>query len=112
MSARQVRTPNPEHRPGYTLPYSSPEVYHQHKDHYNAKSDVFSLGVIIYEVLYGAPPFRGEERTDKSDEMMLDHMKKWYFMPEELETYGEPQIHRMLNNIVSKCLAPRPIDRP
>jgi hypothetical protein len=43
---------------------------------------------------------------------MLDHMKKWYFMPEELETYGEPQIHRMLNNIVSKCLAPRPIDRP
>ena len=62
--------------------------------------------------MYGAPPFRGQEQTEKSDELMQDHMKKWFFMPEELEAYGEPQVHRMLNNIIVKCLAPRPIDRP
>lgn len=84
MFARKVRLSNPEHRPGYTLPYSSPEVYNHKKDHYTVKSDIYSLGVIIHEILYNTQPFQAQEKTEKSDELMDDHMKKWFFMPEEL----------------------------
>jgi serine/threonine protein kinase len=36
---------------------------------YNAKTDVFSLGAVLYNILCGAPPFGGNELDDELIEL-------------------------------------------
>ncbi|HXI91096.1 MAG TPA: LpqB family beta-propeller domain-containing protein [Blastocatellia bacterium] len=45
-----------------TLPYMSPEQIRG--EPVNARSDIFSLGVVIYEMITGHAPFLGESNTD------------------------------------------------
>lgn len=80
--AREVLSPNPEHRPGFTIPYSPPEIY-TNEDHqpFTSKSDVFSLGIIMYEILYNSRPFEVFENTEEIDAAMSDYLSKWYFLP-------------------------------
>lgn len=40
-----------------TVDYIAPEVFD--KDGYNESVDIWSLGAIFYEMLYGAPPLIG-----------------------------------------------------
>ena len=41
--------------------YASPEML---RDSYNEKTDMWSLGVIVYEILVGKPPFNSKEKID------------------------------------------------
>ena len=43
---------NKEYQPGYTIPYSSPEVFNNKTGKFTSKSDVFSFGILMYELLY------------------------------------------------------------
>lgn len=45
-----------------TLDYLPPEMVEGH--HHDAKVDVWSLGVLCYEFLYGVPPFEAESHTE------------------------------------------------
>lgn len=48
--------------PGSALPfYTAPEVIRNEQP--TAQSDIFSLGVIIYELLTGVPPFKGDSEV-------------------------------------------------
>lgn len=51
-----------------TIYYISPEVL---KGHYNAKCDIWSMGVIMYILLCGEPPFN----ADSDDKIMQKIMK-------------------------------------
>ena len=84
-----------------TTGYMSPE---QAKgDSIDARSDIFSLGIVIYEMVAGQPPFTG--RTDSHVRVsILDHE------PAPLMRHSV-QVPRQLERIVSKALAKNPNQR-
>jgi len=50
--------------------------------HFTNKSDVFSMGVIFYELLYGRYPFDINKNTTLIDEGMQHYLSFWLFTPE------------------------------
>ena len=93
-----VTIPITETNPGIimgTSGYMSPEQ--AQGDIIDTRSDVFSLGVVLYEMIAGQPPFKG--RTDSHTRVsIIDHD------PVPLIQHV-PDVPRQLDRIVSKALA-------
>lgn len=47
----------PDYRPGTSLPYAPPEVLSAEPLIFHPKMDVFSLGVVMHELVFGSYPF-------------------------------------------------------
>lgn len=77
-----------------TVTYMSPEQLRGQK--IDARSDIFSLGIVLYEVIVGTPPFSGLSQADKIA-AILEHE------PEPL-TDHQPDAPPELERIVSKAL--------
>lgn len=80
--------------------YIAPEVL---KKNYNEKCDVWSLGVILYILLCGYPPFYG--KTDKS--IMKKVLKGKY----SFEGYEWDIISEDAKDLISKMLVINPDER-
>lgn len=96
---------------GGTLPYMAPEHVESLLDvnsRPNAKCDIFSLGVILHELLCGELPFpvRRGTQDDAIRQMILDRQES----PDQLKI-GETTTSPALTSIVSKCLQPDPASR-
>jgi eukaryotic-like serine/threonine-protein kinase len=93
-----VTMPISETNPGIimgTSGYMSPEQ--AQGEAIDTRSDVFSLGVVLYEMIAGQPPFKG--RTDSHTRVsIIDHD------PVALTTHV-PNVPRQLDRIVTKALA-------
>jgi serine/threonine-protein kinase len=84
-----------------TVTYISPEqAAGQEPD---ARSDLYSTGVVLYELLAGRPPFRGE--TDVATAMM--HLKE----PATPLRALKPHVPRHLEATIARALAKDPDDR-
>ena len=68
----------------------------------DVRSDIYSLGVVIYEMLAGAPPFTGDPQG-----VMYAHV---YTPPPSLEA-GRPDIPQGVRDVVMRALAKQPDDR-
>ena len=99
-----VTIPISETNPGTimgTSGYMSPEQ--AQGDAIDARSDVFSLGVVLYEMVAGETPFRG--KTDSHTRVsIIDHD------PVPLNHYAS-NVPRQLERIVSKALAKEKLQR-
>jgi len=88
-------------RPGLlfgTVGYMAPEQVHgEPADH---RSDIFSLGVILYEMLAGKPPFRGESPIETLFAIVKDDPPRLRDLRREVSSE--------LDRVVSRCLEKQP----
>jgi serine/threonine protein kinase len=80
-----------------TLAYMAPEILRGAEG--DARSDIWALGVVLYEIICGQKPFHGKTQFEVSASIMND-------VPPLL-----PAISPMLRAIVQRCLAKDPAER-
>ena len=83
-----------------TPAYMAPEQAHGEKETIDARTDVYSLGVVLYELLTGVRPFQGSER------MLLARIQEEEPTPPRRL---DDTIPRDLETICLKCLRKAPI---
>jgi len=82
--------------------YMSPEQMMQARD-VDSRTDIWSIGVVLYELLIGSPPFNGETLTRLVHQVLNTTPKT----PRSLE----PQLPPELDAIVMRCLEKDPANR-
>ncbi len=86
-----------------TPSYMSPEQARGEGHRVNGRSDIFSLGVVLYELLSGRKPFRGDTRTEVLDQIATTE-------PRPLRQIDDT-IPRELERICQKSMAKRASER-
>lgn len=86
-----------------TYYYMSPEQATQSSAKIDARSDVFSLGIVMYEMLALQRPFEGE-----NPEKVVAHIRD---LPEASLRSIDRSLPVDLHTICHKCLEKRPVDR-
>jgi len=86
-----------------TPAYMSPEQASGHAAESDRQTDVFSLGVMLYEILTGVNPFRGESAVESMKGVM-------YHEPDSPRKYN-PRVDRTISAITMKALDKDPFRR-
>ena len=84
-----------------TPDYMAPEQFQGQR--VDARSDVYSLGIVLYELLAGDVPFR-------ADTPVALGMQHQYTLPAPIRTQ-RPNVPAWLERVVLKCLEKNPADR-
>lgn len=84
-----------------TIAYMSPEQARGRR--VNQSSDVFSIGIVIYEMVTGKLPFKGDTPLDTLHAIAFEEARPVTLVRQNLP----PELHR----IISRCLRKRPEDR-
>ncbi|HLL74091.1 MAG TPA: serine/threonine-protein kinase, partial [Pyrinomonadaceae bacterium] len=71
------------------------------------RSDIYSLGVILYEMLTGTPPYGGDAEKLSRTELLRAHVERTPRQPSELN----PAITPELEALITRALAKDPAER-
>jgi serine/threonine-protein kinase len=86
-----------------TPAYMAPEQAAGHTELIGPKTDVYGLGTILFELLTGAPPHKGED--------VLEILDRIVHGPEPRARAVEPSVSPILEAICAKAMAKSPADR-
>jgi len=84
-----------------TIGYMSPEQVRGKET--DSRTDIWSLGVVLYEMLAGRRPFQGDSETDTLTAILTDEP--------ELSESTLSRLHPIMACIVRRCLTKNPNDR-
>ena len=109
----------PNRRIGGTLPYMAPEelstVYDlpdgARSPGYDPRSDLFSLGVVVYELLTGELPFGDFPWQLPMEEIAAELWQRQAQGPRPIRERN-PQVDQRLAGLIDRCLAFDPENRP
>ena len=87
-----------------TVTYMSPEQLRMEPD-IDGRSDLFSLGVVLYEVICGVTPAEAETVREMQEKVLTETP-----IPPNLRM--DQRVPHLLNDIVMQCLAKNRDDRP
>ena len=82
--------------------YMSPEQALGRPD-VDARADIYGMGVVLFQMLTGAPPFEG----DDSQEIVTRHLHE----PVPVDTLSRDRVPPWLSAVILRCLAKHPDDR-
>ena len=85
--------------------YMAPEQIQGFRDQIGPQTDVYALGILLYEMLSGTLPFRGARPIDICRQHLLE-------IPPNLDTLVPALANSELPGIVAQMLAKDPKDRP
>src|SRR4029453_9366987 len=85
-----------------TLDYAAPEQFKGETP--DARTDVYSLGCVLFECLTGRPPFRSENDAG----LMYAHLQQ----PPPPVTSERPDLPHEIDRVVGRAMAKSPDDRP
>jgi basic membrane lipoprotein Med (substrate-binding protein (PBP1-ABC) superfamily) len=85
-----------------TLDYAAPEQFKGETP--DARTDVYSLGCVLFECLTGRPPFRSENEAG----LMYAHLQQ----PPPPVTSERPDLPHEIDRVVGRAMAKSPDDRP
>ncbi|EDO19375.1 hypothetical protein Kpol_1002p21 [Vanderwaltozyma polyspora DSM 70294] len=93
--------------------YKSPELLNKNINLISKKTDIWSFGCIIYQLLYGLSPFQREEQL-KGASIVYSISTCKYSIPENIEIFKDVTIKNIneLNEIIKKCIQLDPSKRP
>lgn len=90
-----------------TPAYMSPEQARGEIDKLDRRSDIYSLGAILYEILALAPPFSGGSVYTTISQVIQQEFET----PEKKAARLKRKVHKELNAITLKAMAKEPDDR-
>jgi serine/threonine protein kinase/DNA-binding SARP family transcriptional activator/WD40 repeat protein len=105
LASRKVDVPGAsEGGTAGTLYYMAPELLRGETP--SPQSDLYALGVLIYELLTGKLPFEGEDAIT----LIQQHLEKEPQPPSELNSEIRPALEILILRMMSKKLADRPLN--
>lgn len=85
------------------FPYAAPEAIGSRSARLDPRTDIYSFGVVLYELLSGRQPFEGTEPA----ELIQSHLAR---RPRELSEIA-PEVPQALSDLILQMLAKAPEDR-
>jgi serine/threonine protein kinase len=98
LAVREEDLPKERGRLAGTLPYMSPEQVRREAHLIDGRTDIYSLGVVLYELLCGRRPFEGKTQGELEDQILHREAKP----PRQIKDSIPQQLERVCLKALSK----------